>query len=345
MANEKTLTRKEEHLRICLEEKVETSSTLFESVVLKHEALPEFDYYKIDTSVSFLGKKFKFPLMIAACTGGIPKAEEINRAFAEAAQEKGIGMGFGSQRAMIENPEKINSYKARDIAPDIFLAGNIGISQIKQFKTTQIQEAMDAIEADALCVHLNPAQEFFQKDDERDVDFSNTYEALANLCDTLSIPVIAKEVGNGISKETSLKLKQAGVKAIDVGGAGGTSWVVVDSLRSGKNADEFKNWGIPTAASILEAKEAELPLIATGGVRTGLDIAKSIALGADLTGIALPFLKKYHDNGVKGLVEYMDQLEDELKAAMFFTGSEKVRELKKANYVLLGKLRDWQMQI
>ena len=343
--SEKILSRKEEHLKICLNEEVETSTPLFENVVLKHEALPKIDFNEISTETSFLGKKFSMPLMIAACTGGIPKAEEINRAFAKACQEKGIGMGFGSQRAMIENQSKINSYKVRDVAPDIFLGGNIGISQIKQFTTNQVQEAMEAIDADVLFVHLNPAQEFFQKDEERDVDFSSTYEALEKLCSELTIPVVAKEVGNGISKKTAARLKQAGVKAIDVGGSGGTSWVVVDSLRSGKNADLFKNWGIPTAASVIEAKEANLPLIATGGVRTGLDIAKSIALGADLTGIALPFLKTYHSKGEKGLIDYIDKLKEELKMTMFFTGSKNIQKLKKADYVLAGKLLEWKKQI
>ena len=343
--NKKTLTRKEEHLKICLEEEVETSTPLFENVVLKHEALPEFDFNEISTETTFLGKRFRMPLMIAACTGGIPKAEEINRAFAKACQENSIGMGFGSQRAMIENQSKINSYKVRDVAPDIFLGGNIGISQIKQFTTQQIQKAMEAINADALFVHLNVAQEFFQKDEERDIDFSNTYEALEKLCSELTIPVVAKEVGNGISKKTAQKLKKAGVKAIDVGGKGGTSWVVVDSLRSGKNADLFKNWGIPTAASIIEAKEAGLPLIATGGVRTGVDIAKAVALGSNLTGIALPFLKTYHSKGEKGLIGLIKKLELELKTTMFFTGSKNIQELKKADYVLTKKLLEWKNQL
>ena len=343
--SEKTLSRKEEHLKICLNEEVETSTPLFENVILKHEALPEINFNEISTETIFLGKKFSMPLMIAACTGGIAKAEEINRAFAKACEEKGIGMGFGSQRAMIENPSKTSSYKVRDVAPDIFLGGNIGISQIKQFTTKQIQNAMEAIDADALFVHLNVAQEFFQKDDERDTDFSNNLEALSRLCDELSIPVIAKEVGNGVSKKTAVKLKQAGVKAIDVGGSGGTSWIVVDSLRSGKNAELFKNWGIPTAASIIEAREASLPLIATGGVRTGLDIAKSIALGAHLTGIALPFLRTYHSKGEKGLIDYINKLEEELKTAMFFTGSKNVEQLKEKDYVLTGKLLEWKKQI
>jgi isopentenyl-diphosphate delta-isomerase len=289
----------------------------------------------------FFGKEFSMPLFIDAITGGTPTAKKINRDLAEVAEKKRIAFALGSQRAMIENPKLKDTYYVRDVAPSILVIGNIGIGQIKKFKIEQIEKALKSIKADALAVHINPSQELFQK--EGDLDFKSAASDLNRLCNELSYPVIAKEVGAGISREVAVMLKQVGVKAINVAGYGGTNWIVVDGLRCGKEFETFKNWGIPTPISILEAKVG-LPMFASGGIRNGLDIAKSIVLGADVCGMALPFLRILKKEGKKGVEKFIDKLQTELKTAMFLTGSENIGKLKEAKYVLTGKVRDWVEQ-
>lgn len=336
-----TQQRKKDHIRICLEENVETSDHSFEEITLIHNSLPDIDFKEIDTSTIFFGKKFSMPLFIDAMTGGTKEAKKINRDLAEIAEKKKIAFALGSQRAMIENPKLKDTYYVRDVAPNTLIIGNIGISQLRKFKTEQIERALKTIKADALAVHINPAQEVFQK--EGDLDFRNSAEDLNKLCHELSYPVIGKEVGTGISNEVAVMLKEVGVKAINVAGYGGTSWIIADALRSGKDFENFKNWGIPTPISILEAK-VNLPLMASGGIRSGLDIAKSIALGADVCGMALPFLRILKKEGKKGVEKFIDKLQSELKTAMFLTGSENIEKLKNAKYVLTGKVKNWAEQ-
>jgi len=336
-----TEQRKKDHLKICLEENVESQRTGFEQVFLIHKSLPELNLNEIDTSTEFLGKKLKLPLTIAAITGGTEQAKQINKDLAEVAEKKGIGFALGSQRAMIEDSELKETYYVRDMAPNVLLFGNIGITQVKKFDINKIKDALDSIKADALCVHINPAQELFQK--EGDLDFKGSISSLKKLCEELSYPVIGKEVGFGISREVALKLKEIGIKAIDVGGFGGTNWIIVDGLRSGKDYSNFTDWGIPTSISILEARVG-LPIIATGGIRSGVDIAKSIVLGADICGIALPFLRILKKKRKQGVEKYIDALQKQLEMAMLLTGSKNIEELKNAKYVLTGKVRDWVEQ-
>jgi len=333
--------RKKNHIKICLKENVEAQKTGFEEIFLIHISLPELNLKEIETKTEFLGKKLSLPLIIAAMTGGLKEAKKINKNLAQVAEKKGIGFSLGSQRAMIENPELKDTYYVRDVAPNVLLLGNIGVTQLKKFDIKKIKDALDYIEADGLSIHINPAQEIFQKGG--DFDFGGSISSLKELCQKLTYPVIGKEVSFGISKEIALKLKEIGVKAIDVGGFGGTNWVVVEGLRSGKDYTNFINWGIPTPLSILEAKTG-LPIIATGGIRSGVDIAKSIALGADICGIALPFLKILKREGKEGVEKFIDKLKNELKIAMFLTGSKNIRELKKAKRVLTGKIKDWAEQ-
>ncbi len=335
---ELTELRKIDHLRICLEETVEVGSTLFEDVQLVHHALPELSLDEVDTSLEFLGKRLELPLLIAAMTGGCEEAKRINRELAAVADKKGIAFGVGSQRAMIEKEELTDTFSVREYAPRILLLGNIGLTALKYYDTARIQQAVERIGADALCVHINPAQELFQH--EGDNDFSGCLGVLEDFCQSVSFPVIAKEVGNGISREAALRLKRAQVSAIDVGGFGGTSWVLVDSLRSGKDSSVYRNWGIPTAASIVEA-QVGLPLIATGGVRSGLDMAKAVALGADICGIALPFLRVWAREGVSGVERYVDVLKREFTYAMYLCGCKNVSELKQAPIVVGPRLKEW----
>ena len=320
-------TRKTEHLRICLEQQVETGDPLWDEVTLVHQALPELSFDAIDTSCAFLGKQLAFPLVIAGMTGGCDEAREINRCLALVAEKKGVAFGVGSQRAMIENPALAETYAVREVAPNILLLGNIGITALKKYPSAQIVQTLQTIGADAVCVHINPAQEIFQSEGDR--NFSGCLEALTHFCKAITLPVIAKEVGNGISHECVLKLKAAGVSAVDVGGLGGTSWVLIDSIRAGIDSAVFRNWGIPTAVSVMEC-QVGLPVIATGGIRTGLQMAKAIALGADLCGIALPFLQVLSKEGNAGVERYIDTLKADFIRAMFLTGCRMVGDLKKA---------------
>jgi isopentenyl-diphosphate delta-isomerase len=337
-----TEQRKKEHIRICLENNVEIQKTDFEDITLIHNSLPELNLNQVDTKTKFLGKELKIPLIIAALTGGTKEAEQINKDLAEVAEKKGIGFSLGSQRAMIENPSLKETYYVRDVAPNVLLFGNIGIYQLKKIGTDKIKDALNYIKANALCVHINPSQELFQK--EGDSDFRDSVLNLKKLCKELNYPVIGKEVGFGISREAAEKLQQTGIKSLDIGGFGGTNWVIVDGIRSGRNDYlNFSSWGIPTPISILEAK-GSIPIIATGGVRSGIDIAKSIALGADICGIALPFLRTLKKEGKKGVENYIDSLQRELKIAMILTGSRNIEDLKKAKYVLTGNVKDWVEQ-
>jgi len=336
-----TEQRKKDHLKICLNKNVETGNTGFEDVTLIHDSLPELNFDKIDTSTKFFGKKLSMPLMIDAMTGGTKESKKINRDLAEVAEKKKIIFSVGSQRAMIENPKLKDTYYVRDVAPNILIFGNIGIFQIKKFGLNEIENALESIGANALSVHINPSQELFQK--KGDLDFSGSVPSLKKLCEKLNYPVIGKEVGFGFSREATLKLKETGVKVIDVGGYGGTNWIVVDALISGKDFTSFRDWGIPTSIAILEARVG-LPIIATGGIRSGLDVAKSIALGADICGMALPFLRILKKEGKKGVERFIDNVHKELKITMFLTGSKNIDELKKAKYVLTGKVKDWVEQ-
>ncbi len=338
----RTELRKMEHIQICLEKEVETGNTLFDEITLIHQTVPELDLEAVDCSQTFLGKRLDFPLLIAGMTGGCREAKEINLALAAAAAGKGVAFGVGSQRAMIENPDLTDTFAVRKVAPDIPLLGNIGITALAKYPVSRIHRAVRDIGADALCVHINPAQELFQR--RGDVDFSGCLQTLRDLCADADYPVIAKEVGNGISRESAHLLKDCGVEALDLGGVGGTSWVVVDSIRSGKESARFRDWGIPTAVSILEARDAGIPLIATGGVRNGLQMAKAVGIGADLCGIALPFIRILDREGLEGVERYIETLKQEFRFSLYLTGSANISEFRQRAPVLGGRILEWMRQ-
>ncbi len=338
----RTEVRKMEHIQVCLEKEVETGDPLFDQVTLIHQALPELNLEAVDCSQTFLGKRVDFPLLIAGMTGGCREAREINLALAGAASRKGVAFGVGSQRAMIEKPELTDTFSVRGVAPEIPLLGNIGITALAKYPAARIHRAVGEIGADALCVHINPAQELFQRNG--DINFSGCLEALRELCGEADYPVIAKEVGNGISRESAHLLKECVVGAIDLGGVGGTSWVVVDSIRSGKDSTRFRDWGIPTAVSILEARGAGVPLIATGGVRNGLQMAKAVGLGADLCGIALPFIKILEREGIQGVEKYIDALKQEFRYSLYLTGAGNIAAFRQRHPVLGGRILEWMRQ-
>ncbi len=320
----KTESRKKDHVELVIEKGAQYEKTTgFEKLEFVHNALPEVSLEKIDLSVKFLGYQLKYPLVITGMTGGYSDATAINKGLAEAAQRHGLAFGLGSQRAMIEKPELAKTYLVRDVAPDIPVISNIGAYQLKKYSFEQIESLVDSVEADALAVHLNPLQEVIQG--EGDTDFTGIVDAISKTAEKLDVPVIAKETGAGISQNVALKLKSAGVKYIDLEGAGGTSWSKVEYLRSAATAG-FENWGIPTLHSILECRGI-LPMIASGGIRSGIDAAKAIALGAELSGAAYPFIKAFTEGSIE---EYVTTFTSQMRICAFLTGSADYAALRTA---------------
>jgi isopentenyl-diphosphate delta-isomerase len=340
--DEFTSLRKLDHIRICLEEQVEAGNPGFADVHLVHCALPGCSLDRIDTSVRFLGHRFRSPLFIAAMTGGHPSTTVINRRLAAAAEHFGIGMGVGSQRAALEHPELAESFTVvREEAPTAFLCANLGAVQLRDHGIEWADHAVEMIDAQALCVHLNFLQEAIQP--EGDHDAAGCLEAIRDLCSDFRVPVIVKETGAGISRETADLLWGAGVAAIDVGGAGGTSWALVEALRAKDEGTRragraFAGWGIPTVVSLCEVAATGGPVIATGGVRSGMDMAKAVALGADLCGMALPLLRPAVESGEQ-LSASITDLQAELRTAMYLTGSRSVAELHRARTWITGTTR------
>jgi isopentenyl-diphosphate delta-isomerase len=347
-----TEDRKDDHLQIVQDRDVETTGTGFDDVRLIHNALPELDYDAIDPSIDFLGHDLSAPIFIESMTGGHQNTTEINRALARAASETGIAMGLGSQRAGLELDDErvLESYTVvRDAAPDAFIYGNLGAAQLREYDIGMVEQAVEMIDADALAVHLNFLQEATQP--EGDVDGRNCVAAIERVSEALSVPIIVKETGNGISGETARELTAAGVDAIDVAGKGGTTWSGIEAYRAAAaNAPRqqrigtlFREWVIPTAASTIECVTEHDCVIASGGVRTGLDVAKAIALGAHAGGLAKPFLKPATD-GPDAVIERVEDLIAELRTAMFVTGSGSIDELQQVEYVLHGETREYVEQ-
>jgi isopentenyl-diphosphate delta-isomerase len=333
-----TQTRKADHLRICLEEDVQFQQNTngFERYRFIHTCLPELALSEIDIRTTFLGKSLDAPLLISSMTGGTEQAKIINYRLAEIAQAYQLAMGVGSQRIAVEKPELADTFAVRSLAPDILLFANLGAVQLNYtYGLEQCLRAIEILAADALILHLNPLQECIQP--HGDTNFKGLLDKIHNLCIKLPVPVIAKEVGNGISATMAQKLLEAGVSAIDVAGAGGTSWAKVESERAktplqrqlGKT---FADWGIPTAECIADIRQLEptVPLIASGGLRNGLEVAKAIALGADLAGLALPFLQAASQS-LEALHEAVQLLMAEITTVLFCTGNATLSALRHSN--------------
>jgi isopentenyl-diphosphate Delta-isomerase len=324
------------------------TSTLFEGVKLVHDALPELDFTKLDTSCTVLGKRLSAPLLIAGMTGGTERAERINRELAAIAEARGYAFGLGSQRALLKNPKTLATYAVREHAPNLLLLGNLGIVQAAKLPTSEIDALVKLVDADALCVHLNPAMELVQSEGDR--DFRGGLATLERLVKELSVPVIAKETGSGLSGSVAARLARAGVRHVDVSGAGGTSWVAVEMQRAEGTArgvgETFRDWGIPTAASVaLCVPHGFETVIATGGVTNGLDVAKAIALGATLGGIARSSLQALETGGREGALAFFDRVERELKTAMLLVGAQDLAALRKAPRLIVGELAEWLRQV
>ena len=337
--------RKADHLDLCATDEVEfrDRTTLLECVRLVHQSLPELSLDQIDTSTRLFGKQLRAPLVIAAMTGGHERAAEINQALAAIADSRGYAFGLGSQRAMQKAPETAWTYQVRKYAPDVLLLGNVGVVQARDMSTAEVQALVEDVQADALCVHMNPAMELIQAEGDR--DFRGGIETFKRLWAELSVPVVAKETGNGISAQVAKTLQKIGIRYADTSGAGGTSWVGVETLRAGSKqkalGEAMWDWGVPTAVSVVGCVQAGLTTIATGGIRSGYDIARAIALGASCAGIARPVYQAFLDGGKQGALAFLDGVEQELKAVMLLSGAGDIEALKSVPRVLTGELRDW----
>jgi len=341
------VNRKRSHFDLCAHQDVEFrhKTTLFEDVELVHQPLTETLLDEIDLSVTVLGRRLSYPVVITGMTGGTPEAGRFNREVAALASRLGIGFGVGSQRVMLAHPEVRETFQVRDVAPEVLLLGNIGIAQAREMSTREVQRLADDIQADALCVHLNTAMEIIQE--QGDHDFRGSLAAIRRLVKELPVEIIVKETGCGFARETGVRLAEAGVRWIDVSGAGGTSWVGVETLRN--NAlrhlgEAFWDWGIPTAASVCELRSLGLNLIASGGMRTGMQAAKALALGARAVGVALPVLRAYVEGGVEGVEIFIRALCSELRAALMLCGCARVEDLTPDRAVIGGRLLEWVKQ-
>jgi isopentenyl-diphosphate delta-isomerase len=346
--------RKLEHVSVALEQGISVAQRAnWNDIQLVHQALPEVDLDRIDTSVNFLGHTLRYPIFISSLTGGHPDVTSINRNLARAAEEYGLALGVGSQRAGIVNPEVAASYAVtREHAPHTFLIANIGAPQlIKQsrhaaFTIEQVQRAIDMIGANALAVHMNSLQEAAQPEGDRRA-FGEA-AALKTLTAQVAVPLIAKETGAGVCREQALLLRSCGVAAIDVGGAGGSSMAAMEAARSQARGDErthnigmlYRDWGIATPVAVVEAGAAGLPLISTGGVRNGLDMARALTLGATLVGMGFPFLKAASES-YEAVCDLLETVVAELKVAMQLSGAATIAGLQQADVVVTGETHNW----
>ena len=323
-----------------------------EYVRVVHRAAPEINLKDVRTEVKVFNKTLKAPLIVTGMTGGNENAAKINATIAEVVEELGLGMGVGSQRAAIEHPELAWTFKiAREKAPNAFLIANLGAPQLlKGYGISEIQKAIEIIDADAIAIHLNTAQEVFQP--EGDVDFAGLMNKLVDIAEKLDKPIIIKETGAGIDYDTALMMRDVGIKAFDVSGAGGTSWVKVEMYRAKEKgleelaqaAEWMSEWGIPTAASIAEVRAAapDALVIGSGGIRTGMDAVKALGLGSDIVGVALPALRAAY-KGKEELRKYLKSMIISIKAALFLTSSPTVEDIK-GKVVVYGPLREWLIE-
>lgn len=338
-------SRKNDHLDLAIGGDVGFRKThLFECVELLHDALPELSLDQVDPAVEIFGKTLRAPIIIASMTGGTDRARAINLDLASIAEECGYGFGMGSQRAMLENPNLQGLYAIRKVAPNALVLGNLGGVQASQLDSATIGDLVKSVGADGLCVHLNPAMELVQP--EGDHDFRGILSTLERLSGDLGIPIVAKETGCGISPGVARRLKSHGIKHVDVSGAGGTSWVAVESERVHSEhrdaALAFREWGIPTSASVAYCAAVGMDtIVATGGISTGIEVAKSLAMGAHVAGLARPVLKAIDAEGRSGALRYLRRVENELRMAMLLTGARDVKALRAVERRVFSPLREW----
>jgi isopentenyl-diphosphate Delta-isomerase len=338
--------RKNDHLDLAARGNVgfRKKTTLLECVELLHDALPELSLDEVDLRVRILGRTLKAPIILAGMTGGTDRAGQINRELAAIAEQRGYGFGLGSQRPMLKDAASTATYQVRDVAPSVLLLGNIGAVQATSMATERVAELVSVVGADALCVHLNPAMEVVQSGGDR--DFRGIEATYRRLAAELDCPVLAKETGCGISSVVARRLVAAGIRDIDISGAGGTSWVGVEAERADAEdrplGQAFWDWGIPTAASLVSVAPSRFrTVIATGGIATGLDAARALVLGAHAVGIARPVLQALEHGGRAGAIEFLSGVERELRTALLLIGAGSVARAREAPRLLTGELERW----
>lgn len=321
--------RKAEHIRLALERRMQLGRRFFDDYAFEHDALPEIDMAEVDTTVEFLGHRLERPLLISCMTGGTDEAARINRNLAAAAERAGIALGLGSQRKALEDPDLAGSFRVREQAPSVPLLANLGAVQLNYgFGLDECRAAVEMIDADALVFHLNPLQEAIQP--EGQTDFRGLLDKMGRVAEALEVPVIAKEIGCGISGRLARALRERGIRIIDTAGLGGTSWARIEASRAGdvQLGERFADWGIPSPEAIREVAEVEgVTVIGSGGLRTGLDAAKAMALGAELVGMAYPFLEPATES-VERVVERVERVTRELRVAMFCAGVRSLEGLR-----------------
>ncbi len=342
-----TPSRKEDHLALFRRTHPTHGSktTLLEEVELIPDPLPQLSLHAVDPSVELLGRRLAAPLVITGMTGGTDEAGAINRTLATLAAERGLGFGVGSQRAMLEDPELAWTYAVRDVlGPDGLLLANVGVGQLAELETDRARWLVESIGADALVVHLNVAQELVQAEGDR--DFSGTADALARLAAGLECPLLVKEVGAGIDRAGAERLRDLGITALDVAGAGGTSWTWAEGLRGDPRArrlgETFRAWGLPTAAAVLQVAGCGLPVLASGGIRTGLDVARALALGATACGMAGAVVRALGSEGETAARRLLGLVVEELRVTLVLTGCRRAGDLAHVRRVLGPALRRWR---
>jgi len=321
--------RKAEHIRLALDERMQLGGSAFDDYRFEHQALPEIDLDEIDVSVEFLGKRLAAPLLISCMTGGTETAGRINRHLAAGAERTGIAVGVGSQRKALEDPGKADTFRVREVAPSVPLLANLGAVQLNYgMGIAECRRAVEMIGADALALHLNPLQEAIQP--EGQCNFSGLLPKIGEVVRELSVPVAVKEIGCGVSEATARAVAAVGVRIVDTAGVGGTSWARIEAQRAGdaEIGEVFAGWGLPTPESIRQVRRVEgLTVIASGGVRNGLDAAKAIALGADLVGMAYPFLAPATESPER-VADKVRRIVRELKICMFCLGVKSIADLR-----------------
>jgi isopentenyl-diphosphate delta-isomerase len=323
--------RKAEHIRLALEPRMQLGTSAFDEYRFGHEALPEIDMAEIDTSVEFLGRRLAAPLLISCMTGGTEAAGTINRNLAAGAERTGVAVGVGSQRKALEDPAKADTFRVREVAPSVPLLANLGAVQLNYgMGVRECRQAVDMIQADALVLHLNPLQEAIQP--EGQCNFAGLLPKIGEVVREVGVPVVAKEVGSGLSARAARDLAGQGVRILDTAGVGGTSWARIEAARAGdlEIGELFAGWGLSTPLSIQQVRQVpDVTVIASGGIRNGLDAAKAIALGADLVGMAWPFLAPALESPEK-VADRVRRFVQELKICMFCLGMRTVAELRRA---------------
>ncbi|HPH67272.1 MAG TPA: type 2 isopentenyl-diphosphate Delta-isomerase [Kofleriaceae bacterium] len=328
--------RKADHIEIAASGRANFANnhTLLDQVTLVHQALPELAMADIDLSTQLAGQQLRAPLVITGMTGGTAEAQQINRDLARAAERCGVALGLGSQRAMAEHEDLVATYTVRDVAPDAVIFGNIGGVQARTLGVAKVAELAKRIGANAMCVHLNPGQEMIQPDGDR--DFRGVLATIAQLVENLRVPVIVKETGCGLSMQAAAQLRRIGVATVDVAGAGGTSWIAVEAERALADSNEqalgreYWDWGLPTAVATVACAQVGHEVIASGGVRHGLDIARALALGATCGGMAAPMLRAQRAAGFDGVVQMIERTTHSIRTACLLTGTAAARDLVRA---------------